>query len=93
MAEPLTTQQAQILDKTKPNVEALLGPPKIKRFWKNSAPPLGADAAGIAAFEASQLDEIWIYDNGRVHFSLAGLAKKVDDKVRLDLEPPGGLIA
>jgi hypothetical protein len=93
MAEPLTSMQAQILDKNKAAVEALLGEPVKKRFWKNAEPPQNADAAALAAFRASMLDEIWIYSNGRVHFTLDGIAKKVDDKVRLDIPPANNLVA
>lgn len=59
---------------------------------KNSAPPQGADGATLAAFEANALDESWIRSSGRVHFSISGVAKKVDDKTRLDL-PPDTLVA
>jgi hypothetical protein len=87
MAEPLTDMQSQILDKDKMAVEALLGKPLKKGYWKTMVPPPDADAAAVAAFKAGVLDEIWIYENGRVHFTLAGKAKRVDDKVRLDLPP------
>ena len=87
MADRMTDNQAAIIGKSKAEVEALLGKPPKKSFWTNSRPPDGADPAAIAAFEAATLDEIWIYFNGRVHFSIAGLAKKVDDKTRFDLPP------
>lgn len=93
MAEPLTTRQSQILDKNKADTEALLGPPVKKEYWKTNEPPPGADAAALAAYKAATLDEIWIYQEGRVHFSLDDVARKVDDKTRLDLPPEGGLIA
>jgi hypothetical protein len=93
MAEPLTTRQSQILDKDKNAIEALLGVPIKKESWKNPVPPPDADAAAVAAWRAATLDEIWIYAEGRVHFSMAGVARKVDDKTRLDLPPPGGLVA
>lgn len=93
MAEPLTTRQSQILDKDKTAVEALLGAPVKKEYWKTNAPPPEADAAALTAYKAATLDEIWIYQEGRVHFSLDNIARKVDDKTRLDLQPPGGLVA
>ena len=92
MAEPLTTRQSQILDKDKAAVEALLGPPVKKEYWKTNVPPSEADVAALASFKASTLDEIWVYQEGRVHFSLDNIARKVDDKTRFDLPPPGGLI-
>jgi len=95
MAERLTDIQAQILGKSKADVETLLGQPLKISFWKNEKPPEGADAAAIAAFEAEALDEIWIYTAGRVHFT--GTAVKVDDRVDRYLPPPepepgGGMI-
>jgi hypothetical protein len=95
MAERLTEIQAQILDKSKEDVETLLGVPVKIGYWKNEEAPEGADAAAIAAFEAESLDEIWIYTSGRVHFTMAGTAVKVDDKVDRDLPQPesdGGLV-
>lgn len=92
MAEPLTTRQVEILVKDKAAVEALLGPPLKKEYWKTNVPPPEADAAAVTAFKAATLDEIWIYQEGRVHFSLDNIARKVDDKTRLDLQPRGGLI-
>lgn len=92
MAEPLTTRQVEILEKNKAAIEALLGPPRKKEYWKTNEPPPEADAAALTAFKASTLDEIWIYQEGRVHFSLDGVARKVDDKTRLDMPPPDGLI-
>jgi hypothetical protein len=92
MAEPLTTKQSQILDKNKVAVEALLGKPVKIEFWKTNEIPPGADAAAQTAFKAATLDAIWIYQEGRVHFSLDSIARKVDDKTRLDLQPSGGLI-
>ncbi len=96
MANGLTEREAEILTKDKAAVETLLGKPVKVGYWTNTKPPEGGDAAAIAAFEAEVLDEIWIYTNGRVHFSMAGTAVKVDDKVARDLppdEPNGGLIA
>ena len=93
MAEPLTTQQSQILDKNKTAVQALLGPPVKKEYWKTNEPPPEADAAALTAFKAATLDEIWVYKEGRVHFSLDNIARKVDDKTRFDLPPSDGLIA
>lgn len=84
---PLTDMQAQIIDKPKADIETLLGKPLKVSYWTNPRPPEGADAAAIAAFEAETLDEIWIYTNGRVHFTLAGTAARVDDKVSRDLPP------
>ena len=72
---------------------------RSRRSWGNrprsptgrtAKPPEGADAKAVAAYEAEALDEIWIYANGRVHFTLAGTAAKVDDKVDRDLPPPEG---
>jgi hypothetical protein len=88
MANGLTEREADILTKDKAAVETLLGKPAKVGFWTNTTPPEGGDAAAIAAYEAEVLDEIWIYTNGRVHFSLAGTAVKVDDKVGRDLPPP-----
>ncbi len=97
MAERLTDIEAQILTKSKAEIETLLGKPLKVGYWKNQRPPEGADPAAIAAFEAEALDEIWIYTAGRVHFTMAGTAVKVDDKVDRDLPPPeptdGGMIA
>ncbi|MCU0767858.1 MAG: hypothetical protein MUD07_00180 [Burkholderiaceae bacterium] len=93
MAEPLTTKQSQILDRDKAAVTALLGEPVKIESWKTNEPPPDADAAAVSAFKAATLDAIWIYKEGRVHFSLDNIARKVDDKTRLDLEPPGGLVA
>jgi len=87
MAERLTDIEAQILTKTKAEIETLLGQPLKVGYWTNAKPPEGADAAAIAAFEAESLDEIWIYAAGRVHFTMAGAAVKVDDKVDRDLPP------
>jgi hypothetical protein len=81
------TIQSQILNKHKTAVEALLGQPLRKGYSKKTKPPQGADAVAIAAFESSVLDEIWIYSTGRVHFTLAGTATKVDDKSDRDLPP------
>lgn len=92
MAETLTSIQAQIINKNKAAVEQLLGVPQKKSFWTNTPPPAGANAAAIAAFEKTALDEIWIYFSGRVHFNLAGTAVKVDDKTGKDL-PPEQMIA
>ncbi len=88
----LTDIQAQIVDKSKADVEALLGKPVKVSYWTNAKPPEGADAAAVAAYNAEALDEIWIYSNGRVHFTTAGKAVKVDDKVDRDLPPPEGTL-
>jgi hypothetical protein len=95
MADTLTSIEGNIVNKTKAEVEALIGAPLKKRFWKNVRLPEDATAEEIAAFEAEQLDEIWIYTNGRVHFTLAGKATSVDDNVSKDFPPdqPGPLIA
>lgn len=92
MAERLTDLQAQIVTKNKAAVEALLGKPVKVGYWTTPAPPQGADAAALAAFNANTLDEIWIYVSGRVHFNLAGSALKVDDKTSLDLPPEQNLV-
>jgi hypothetical protein len=95
MADTLTDIQGDIINKTKAEVEALIGTPLKKSFWKNARLPEGATAEETAAFEAEQLDEIWIYANGRVTFTLAGKATKVDDNVSKYFPPdqPGPLIA
>ena len=87
MSDTLTSIQGSIINKTKAQVEAMLGVPLKKRYWKNVSPPEGATPPEIAAFEAEQLDEIWIYANGRVHFTLADKARTVDDNVSKDLPP------
>ncbi len=92
MAERLTDIQAQIVTKNKAAVEALLGKPLKKSYWTTSKPPDGANAAAVDAFEASALDEIWIYVSGRVHFSIAGSALKVDDKTDRDLPPESNIV-
>lgn len=85
MADRLTEQQTRILARSKAEVERLLGKPLKIGYWTTPAPPRGADRAAIAKFKANTLDEIWVYATGRVHFSLAGEARKVDNKTRLDL--------
>ena len=92
MAERLIDIEAQILDKTKEDIETLLGKPTKVGYWTKAKPPEGADATAITAFEAEALDEIWIYTNGRVHFTIAGNAVKVDDKVDRDLPPEEGML-
>jgi hypothetical protein len=92
MAERLTDIEGQILDKSKSDVETLLGQPTKVGYWTKATPPEGADTAAIATFEAEALDEIWIYTNGRVHFTIAGKAVKIDDKVDRDLPPPEGTL-
>ena len=87
MADRLTELQAQILTRNKAGVEALLGKPLKKGYWTTSAPPDRGNAAAVAAHQATTLDEIWIYTSGRVHFSLEGKARKVDDKTDRDLPP------
>jgi hypothetical protein len=92
MTETLTDMQAQILNKDKPAVNALLGDPLKVGHWTTAMPPEGANAAVLAAFQANSLDEIWIYASGRVHFNLAGTAVKVDNKTSLDLPPSQNLV-
>jgi hypothetical protein len=87
MADTLKDIENTILTKAKAQVEALLGAPLKRRFWTNVVPPAGATPQEIAAFEAEHLDEIWIYANGRVHFTMAGKATLVDDNVSRDLPP------
>jgi hypothetical protein len=87
MAGTLTDIQANIVNKDKAQVEALLGAPVKKSYWKNAEPPQGATPQEIADFKANQMDEIWIYTNGRVHFTAAGKATSVDDNVLKDLPP------
>jgi hypothetical protein len=95
MADTLTSIEGNIINKSKAEVEALIGAPLKKRFWKNVRLPEDATAEEIAAFEAEQLDEIWVYANGLVHFTLAGKAIRVEDDVSKDFPPdqPGSLIA
>ena len=92
MAERLTDIEGEILNKSKEDVETRLGQPTKVGYWTKARPPEGADAAAITAFEAEALDEIWIYTNGRVHFTIAGKAIKVDDKVDRDLPPTEGTL-
>lgn len=87
MANQLSIMKEQIINKNKSEVQTLLGAPLKIGYWTNSRLAEGADAATIADFEATQLDEIWIYSNGRVHFNLAGKALSVDDNVSRDLPP------
>ena len=90
MATPLSNMQAEIVGKTEAQVKELLGfPIKVSR-WQNMRPPEGADAAALAAFEDTLLDQIWIYSTGRVHFNAKGKALQVDDDVSRDLPPSGG---
>jgi hypothetical protein len=88
----LTEMQDQIVKKSREDVEALLGKPVKVSYWTNARPPEGADANAVAAYEAEALDEIWIYANGRVHFTMAGKAVKVDDEIDRDLPPPEGTV-
>jgi len=88
----LTDMQAQIVDKSKADVEALLGKPAKVSYWSNARPPEGASPAEVTAYNEKALDEIWVYNNGRVHFTMAGKAVKVDDKVDRDLPPPEGML-
>ncbi len=88
----LTDIQAQIIEKSKADVEALLGKPAMISYWSNARPPEGASPADVTAYNEKALDEIWIYNNGRVHFTMAGVAAKVDDKVDRDLPPPEGTL-
>jgi hypothetical protein len=87
VADSLTRIRAQLLRKDKATVRTLLGKPAKIGYWTTTKPPQGADAATLAAFEAATLDEIWIYAGGRVHFTLAGSAARVDDKTDRDLPP------
>lgn len=87
MAERLSRIRVQLLRKDKGTVRAMLGKPTKIGYWTTTKPPQGADAATVAAFEAATLDEIWIYAGGRVHFTLAGSAARVDDKTDRDLPP------
>jgi hypothetical protein len=95
MPVPLSASESNIVNKDKAAVEALLGTPLKKSAWKNAPPANDADAAAVDALKAEMLDEIWIYEGGRVHFNMAGQAAKVDDKVGYDLPPDqsGSLIA
>jgi len=87
VAERLSRIRVQLLRKDKGTVRAILGKPIKIGYWTTTKPPQGADAATVAAFEAATLDEIWIYAGGRVHFTLAGSAARVDDKTDRDLPP------
>jgi hypothetical protein len=91
MADGLSTRRAEIEDKNKDAVRALLGEPVLRTYWKNTLPPPNASAAELSAFLGSTLDEVWVYPNGRVHFSLAGTAIRVDDRAdkHLPREDPG----
>jgi hypothetical protein len=93
MAERLSELSAQITNKSKAAVEALLGKPMKTGYWTTTEPSPGATAAQVTAHEKATLDEIWIYTNGRVHFSLSGKALKVDDKTLFDLPPEQTLMA
>lgn len=95
MPDTLTSIQGNIINKSKAQVEAMLGAPLKKRYWTNVHLAEGATPQEVAAFKAEQLDEIWIYANGRVHFTLAGKATRVDDNVAKDLPPErdGPLVA
>jgi hypothetical protein len=92
VADRLTDLQAQIVSKDQAAVEALLGKPMKVGYWTTPAPPQGANAAALAAFQAQTLDEIWIYVSGRVHFAIDGKALKVDDKTGRDLPPEQNLV-
>jgi hypothetical protein len=95
MPDTLTSRESEILGKDKAEVMELLGAPVKQRFWTNVQTPDDMTASELAAFQAEQLDEIWIYQTGRVHFSLAGTAALVDDNVSKDLPPEqrGSMIA
>lgn len=95
MPDTLTSIRNSLIGKGKTQVEAMLGAPLKKSYWTNMRLPAGATPQEIADFEAEQLDEIWIYANGRVHFTMAGKARSVDDNVSKDLPPDrdGPLVA
>ncbi|AXT85686.1 hypothetical protein C6I20_11125 [Aeromicrobium sp. A1-2] len=88
----MTDVSAQIIGKNKAAVEALLGKPVEVGYWTTTRPPEGANAAAVTAFEKESPDEIWVYTNGRVHFSLSDAALTVDDKSRFDLPPDNTLL-
>ena len=87
MADHLSDRRAEIEGKDKAAVKALLGDPVQVSHWTNVRPPEGADAAAVAELHGRLLDEIWIYTSGRVHFTMAGTATRVDDRVAHDLPP------
>lgn len=91
MADGLSSRRAEIEGTDKDAVRALLGEPLLSSYWKNERPPENATPAEVADFESTALDEIWVYPNGRVHFTLAGTAVKVDDRSdkHLPREDPG----
>lgn len=87
MPEMLSSREPELVGKDKEAVKAMLGFPVKTGFWSKAEPPAGLTPDETASFEDQQLDEIWIYHNGRVHFSTAGNARRVDDNVRNDLPP------
>ena len=90
MPNGLTEMEADILQKTPEQVRELLGEPVTIAAWKTVDSPPEATAAEVDAFLATQLGEIWVYFNGRVHFSRANVAVRVDEDVTKHL---GGNVA
>jgi hypothetical protein len=82
----LSEMRGQLLERTKEQVRAELGEPERVTYWQNMKPPPEADEAALAEFRRTLLDEIWVYSNGRVHFSLEGRVLKVDDDTSHDLQ-------
>ncbi|HVK88216.1 MAG TPA: hypothetical protein VM513_29050 [Kofleriaceae bacterium] len=80
--QSIRARERDLLGKDKASVEKLLGAPLKKSYWTNVAIPPDWTPEQRTAFEAGQLDEIWIYATGRVHFSLAGKVLQVDDDTK-----------
>ena len=81
MANGLTDREAEILGKTPQEIRDLLGDPVKVAAWKTVDSPPELTAAEVEAFLATQLGEIWVYTNGRVHFSRTNIAARVDEDV------------
>lgn len=92
MTEFLSERRAELEGKDKAEVFALLGQPAAVSRWKNVPPPTNVTPAELTDFEETSLADIWVYRNGRVHFSIAGKVLKVDDKYENDLPPPEGMV-
>jgi hypothetical protein len=78
-SQKLGERERDLVEKDKAAVEALLGAPVKKTFWTNVKTPPDGTAEQVAEHEARQLDEIWVYATGSVHFIAAGNVLKVED--------------